>query len=107
MKNRDGNTLKHSENDEDSDSNLNLKYDKDRILQRFEIETENNNLHLEFLLTSLTELVKEKYESEQGASSGIMDNPVVKIDFEIFLKRFIDAILQPDVIDSCIAKALP
>ena len=111
MKNIDGEeykkTLKQSSNDDDSASNSKCDNDDKTInRERFEIETANNNLHLDFLLISLTDLVKEKYETEKSACSGKVDDPEIKLDFEFFLKRFIDAMLQPDVIDSCIAKAL-
>jgi hypothetical protein len=84
-------------------------------IKKWQLMNKNTRLHLEYLYNSLEDQRKEermeqgkgKSKEEGNSREGRVDYEIDKeIDFEGFLKRFFNALLDPETVERCLLRSI-
>jgi Cupin superfamily protein len=84
-------------------------------IKKWQLMNKNTRLHLEYLYNSLEDQRKEermeqrkgKSKEEGNCREGRVDDEIDKeIDFDGFLKRFFNALLDPEIVERCLLRSI-
>lgn len=95
---------------DDGPDNTRIRGVRTSDIKKWQLMDKSARLHLEYLYNSLKDQREEerKEGGEEGKKLciGTEDKPGQEIDFEAFLKRFFNALLDPEIVERCLLRSI-